>query len=276
MPPESRKRKRELVRNHYKFVVAVAIVVVLDVLVLTYRPIFSPWPVIETTYTLFSFSVQGTLLLYAIGGFLLHRWLATGRQNTSTLCFGIAFCVYGVLLVGLVCQALGFPWADMTDPALFFAWRHVMILWAALMYHGLARIVTKNRKIRVYPAVAIVASGYAIFVWGLLFVGDIELMMYAFLYSVWSPVCFLLVYLFWLFSKKVGISAPKIIAVGFVCLSTTYLFWAPTHGTYNYWLIYALFNVSNALILIGFVILPYQIRLLELTRARTRTSTEER
>nr|MDO8113699.1 hypothetical protein [Candidatus Sigynarchaeota archaeon] len=251
------------IKSHLAFFIIIVIIFIMDVILAVIDPMFPPWPVIETTYTLFCFSIQGCALLYIIGGFLIVRWIKTGKSNTATLCWGLAFCAYGFLLIGLIMQALHLPWADMTQPGIFFIYRNVMIIWAALMYNGIMRIITQNKKWVLYPTILILVSGYSIFIVGLSLT-SIEHMMYAFLYSIWIPVCILIVYLFWMHGRMMQIKSSKILTIGFLMLTVTYVAWSSTHATYNYYIIYALFNIANTFILIGFVILPYETRIKQL------------
>ncbi|MBD3353774.1 MAG: hypothetical protein GF364_19995 [Candidatus Lokiarchaeota archaeon] len=250
------------ITQHKGFFITILVVSILDILVITFKPVIPAVDVLQNTYPLLTLSIQAVILSYTIGIYLFYRWFKTGRSNVSTLSWSLAFLIYGILFAGLVLQSFGFSWANMNDPTIFFLYRHVMIIWTALMYYGVSHIITREQKWHYLPTLFILISGYIIFTFGLLYAGDIELTMYIFLYSVWVPICVLVIYLFWLYGINSNTTSPKIISLGFVVLAITYLLWAPTHTSFMYYIAYAFFVLSLVCILIGFVILPYEITIL--------------
>nr|MDO8108831.1 hypothetical protein [Candidatus Sigynarchaeota archaeon] len=210
--------------------------------------------------TLFGLALQAVIFIYTIGVFLLYRWFKTGKNVRSTLLWSLAFLCYGSTFIGMVFQSLGYVWADMKVAGIFFLYRQTMIWWIALMYVGTASVVTNSRKKQIIPAVVFFALGYAVFITGLLVVGDIDYTMYILLYSFWTPLCAAITYIFYLYGRDTKFASPKIIAIGFALLGITYLAWSPWHKVAFYYIWFFLFNVSIAIILLGYVLLPYEIK----------------
>ncbi|MBN2153424.1 MAG: hypothetical protein JW839_18360, partial [Candidatus Lokiarchaeota archaeon] len=98
---------------------------------------------------------------------------------------------------------------------------------------------------------------------GLLALGQVEHTMYAFLYGLWTPLCAAITYFFYLYGRDAKLASPKVIGAGFALLGITYLAWAPWHHTdaiYIYFIWFFAFNISLAIILVGYVLLPYEAR----------------
>ena len=131
------------------------------------------------------------------------------------------------------------------------------------MYVGTAKILTKSVSKQVLPAIIMLVFGYFWFYYGLLVLQDIEYTMYVFLYTLWTPLCATIAYCFYLYGVQLKFIAPKIIAAGFALLGITYLAWAPWHTSAPevYFIWFFLFDISLPIILMGYVILPYEIKI---------------
>jgi hypothetical protein len=258
------------IRKHYVFFIFMIFLAVLMVLVMVYRPQLPGSAELKGNFFVFGLALQAVVLILIIGIFLLYRWIKTGKQVISTLVWAIAFLTYSSTFFGLLFKsfrtpsnALLFAWADDTIPSIFFLFRQTMIWWIGLMYIGIASIMTKSRIKQIVPGIAFIGLGYLIFGIGLLGFGQIEFTMYAFLYGLWTPLCAAITYCFYLYGRDSKLASPKIIGVGFALLGITYLAWAPWHytaGIYIYFIWFFAFNISLAIILVGYVMLPYEAR----------------
>ena len=99
---------------------------------------------------------------------------------------------------------------------------------------------------------------YGWFVLGLFILEDIVVTMYGFLFLCFIPVCIIIAYMFLLYSRRTGLTAPRYLTVGFSWLAITYAFWAPWRGesVYMYFIMFFLFIISLAIIFLGFVLIP--------------------
>lgn len=255
------KKILNLIKTNLLFFIILVSIIVLDGLVIAYRPALPGFEPLKSTFFLFGLSLQAIVLIYAIGFFLLYRWFKTGRKVESTLLWAIAFLCYGFVFIGLLLQSLGFAWANSNVPSLFFAYRNVMIIWVSLMYIGIAQVLTNSRKIQLIPAIIFIILGYIWFVVGLFGLADIEYTMYVFLYTLWTPLCVTITYCFVLYGREARLASPKIIAIGFGLLGVTYLAWSPWHlpdVSYIYLIWFSIFNISLVFILLGYALLPYE------------------
>ncbi len=238
-------------------------IVVLDTLVIIFRPELPGFAPLQPTFFVFGFSLQAIIFIYVIAIFLLYRWKVTGKSNVSTLTWGVAFLLYGITFIGMLLDSLGFPWANNKDPTIFFGFRQFMILWVALMYYGISTILTDSKRARLVPALVMLGFGYAWFAIGLFGMKDIEFTMYVFLYSLWTPLCATVAYSFLLYGRQAQLVSPKILTGGFALVGITYLAWAPWHFgpvIYIYFIWFALFDVALAFIMLGYIVLPYEIK----------------
>lgn len=244
-------------------------IVVLDVLVIRFQPHGEGIPALSGTSQKFSLSLQAIIFIYIIVIFLFYRWKVTGKSNVSTLVWAIAFALYGIVFIGMMLESLNISWAKSSDPTLFFWWRQPMILWVALMYYGISTILTDNKRVRILPAVLMLGVGYSIFVFGLFVLRGLDVSetinntMYGFLYSLWTPLCAVIAYSFLLYGRQDHLASPKILTGGFALLGITYLAWAPWHFQeviYIYYIWFALFDVSLAFIMLGYIVLPFEIK----------------
>jgi hypothetical protein len=251
------------IQRHYVFFICLVLLVILNVLVLTFRPKLPGFGELAADFYLFGLALQSVVFISIIGAFLLYRWLKTGRKVTSSLVWAIAFLCYSSTFIGLMLQSLGFPWANSSNPGIFFLFRQTMIWWIGLMYVGIASIMTKSRKKRLVPGIMIIGLGYLVFGIGLLVFNDIEYTMYILLYTFWTPLCAAITYCFYLYGRDSKLASPKIIGIGFALLGLTYLAWSPWQNAdvrYIYYIWFFVFNISLAIILVGYVILPYEAR----------------
>ena len=260
---------KKLIKKHVVFFIIIVIVVILDLLLIlayTLNPDFylPGIPALSTSYAKFGLSLQSVIFIYSLAIFLMYRWVKTGKKNTSTLLWSIAFIFYGIIFIGLIFNSFGLEWANTTtEPILFFMWRNFMIIWVSLMYVGIAKILTDSKKLQYYPAIIFVITGYIIFIIGLLVVQNINGTMAVFLYTLWCPLCMIIGYSFYLYGKQIKISSAMMISIGFVLLGITYMAWAPWHvgaviEIYYFW--FFMFNISLVLILMGFVVMPFEIK----------------
>ena len=133
-----------------------------------------------------------------------------------------------------------------------------MIIWAGASLYGILRILVEDKKKQILPAVGAMVIGFLWFAYGLFVVGDIEWMMYGFLFGIWVPICFTISYIFLVYGRKSNTTGPKILFLGYLGLTITYMAWAPWHFgdvVYFYFVWYFLFLLSLVPILIGFVLL---------------------
>ena len=157
-----------------------------------------------------------------------------------------------------------FLWANENSaPEIFFIWRFGMIIWAGASLYGILRILVEDRKKQIIPSIIVIIAGLFWFIYGL-FVANvaikerIETMMYGFLFTIWIPICFSISYIFLVYGRKSNTSGSKILFIGYLGLTITYMAWAPWHFgdvVYIYFVWYFLFQLSLVPILIGFILL---------------------
>ncbi|NHI91207.1 MAG: hypothetical protein EAX96_01805 [Candidatus Lokiarchaeota archaeon] len=207
----------------------------------------------------FGLGLDTTVLILTIASYLIYRWEVGGRSNTSLLIWGICFFFYSITFVAHIFRGLGFPLANENySPFIFFLWRFGMILWAAGSLYGILRIFVENKRIQIILPMVVIGIGFAWFIYGLFIVADIEFMMYGFLFTIWIPICFSISYIFFMYGRKSGYTGPKLLFLGYLGLTITYMGWAPWHFAdviYFYFVWYFLFLLSLVPILIGFMLL---------------------
>ena len=164
-------------------------------------------------------------------------------------------------------ESLGIPWVNRTQPTIFYFFRSGMVVWAALMYLGISKILNFSKTFQWIPTVVIVVFGYFWFTYGLLIVTvtppmtNVDYTMYGFVYLLWTPVAAAIAYCFYLYGGQFKFLSPRIMAVGFALLGISYLGWAPWHTSapYIYLLWFFLFVMSLAFVMTGYLLLPYEI-----------------
>ncbi len=251
------------IRKNLAFFIILSVLIVLDVIVLASRPSLPGYAELKADFYLFGLALQSVVFIIIIGAFLLYRWLKTGRNVISTLAWAMAFLSYNSTFIGLMLQSLGIPWADNSDPTIFFLFRQTMIWWIGLMYIGISSIMTKSRAKIIVPGIVFIGLGYLVFCIGLLVFKNITDTMYILLYTFWTPLCAAITYCFYLYGRDSKLASPKIIGIGFALLGLTYLAWAPWQDTavkYIYFIWFFVFNISLPIILVGYVMLPYEAR----------------
>ena len=247
------------------YLVIIVIIYICTTLIVIARPMGFAVPEIETSYDLFGASLAGFILTLIIGGYLLYRYFSRAEpleQAPFQLIWGASFLVYSITLLGLLLQAWGFDFADMTDPIIFLVWRTPMILWVAGMWIGVVKLHTDNVQITYLVALLILLLGEIWFFVGLIIVGEIEFTMYGFLYWEFVPMAFVLAILWYNYGKGADLNSPKVITVGFTLFGIAYLAWAPWHVEelrYIWFVWFNIYLVALAFLLTGFYALPKEI-----------------
>jgi hypothetical protein len=257
-----------LVKKHWVYVLVIIFVAIIGIIGLL-NPVELPNPLgsmSDANIMLLGLAMVSLFLLWGVGIYLFYRWVVTGQRIISTLCWSLAFLVYGILFLAMCLKAFGIPWADMSYPIIFFEFRQVMIWFLALLWLGVAIRLTDNALVRFVPALLILVVSYAWFAWCLIFAVHIvtnliEYIMYGFTFGVLIPVAFTLAYTFFLYGRTGGINAPYYLAVGFAGLGITYGSWAPWHPNSFYYICFFLFMSSVILIAIGFLMLSRDVEL---------------
>jgi hypothetical protein len=247
------------------YIILISVIYIITTLVVIIKPRGFAISELTTSYDLFGPSLAGFILILIIGGYLLYRYFSKARpleQAPFQLIWGVSFVIYSITLLGLLLQAWGFDFADMTRPEIFLVWRTPMILWIAGMWIGVTKLLTDKTNLIYYSALLIVILGELWFLIGLVILGDIEFTMYGFLYWEFVPMAFVLALLWHHYGKGADLNSPKVIAAGFTLFGIAYLAWAPWHFEDLKYIWYIWFNVylvSLALLLTGFYALPKEI-----------------
>lgn len=218
-------------------------------------------PELANTFWLFGIAMDTVLILLMISAILIYRWHFQNRKNNVLLIWAVSFALFTLPFIGMMLKAWGFPWANDSDPVIFFMFRQPMILFAAGMYYGIAKILTKSKPMQVFPTWAILLVGYMWFIHGLLVVGDVEFTMYGFLYSCFVPVVAIIAYSFYMYARDFKLYFPQWLAMGFAWLGVTYLAWAPWHKVNTYLIWFFLFLISLVFIAIGFAVMLSELRI---------------
>ena len=255
---------KESLIKHLGYFIGIGVIAVLCVIVLVVKPHASAPDILDPTignfYNLVTFGLglDSTVIIWIIGIFLLYRWNKGRRSNISLFIWGLVFFIYSITFIGHIFKGFGFSWASDSTPDAFFLWRFGMIIWAGGSLYGILRILSEDKKIQIIPSVAVIGIGFTWFSYGLFVVGDIEWMMYGFLFAIWIPICFSISYVFLVYGRKSNTTGPKILFLGYLGLTITYMGWAPWHFgdvIYFYFVWYFLFLLSLIPILIGFILL---------------------
>lgn len=251
------------VKQHGIFLTIISTIYIAGIFTVVYKPSMPEVEVLKNTYPLFGLSLISFVILISISLYLIYRWNIMGRINPTNLIWGVSFFLYSLLFLGLMLQALGFSYANMKLPKFFFIWRQFQILWAAGMYYGVVKIITKNKLVQRVPTMLIIFFGYLWFIYGLFLSNvdvPIEYMMYGFLHFIWIPINVLIAYLFILFARKSKLKSPHFLSIGFSGIAATYMLWAPWHLTKFYFVCFSLFILSLIPLLIGFLMIPLERR----------------
>ncbi|MFX1507938.1 MAG: hypothetical protein ACFFDC_17765 [Promethearchaeota archaeon] len=259
----------DFITRNSGYIVIIVIIYISTTLIVIARPKGFPVPELTTTYDLFGTSLAGFILILIIGGYLLFRYFSKARpleQAPFQLIWGSSFLIYSITLLGLLLQALGLEFADMTDPLLFLIWRTPMIIWVAGMWIGVTKLYTDSPKYTYLAALVIFILGELWFLIGLVFLSNIdnpiEFTMYGFLYWEFVPMAFILAILWYNYGKGAKLNSPKVIAAGFTLFGIAYLAWAPWHVEelkYIWFIWFNVYLISLAILLTGFYALPKEI-----------------
>ena len=255
----------DLLRKHLGFVILITITYILSTITVLTMPRGIEIPQLSTSYILFGPALSAFILLVAIGGYLVYRYLIKPlprKESLYQLIWGVSFLIYSITFVGMCLQSLGFDLANMDEPFIFLLWRNPMILWVTGMLIGTMMLFTENKKFIYIPALIVFLAGEVWFILQLVLFADanaIEHTMYGFLFGEFIPVSLLIAYLFYTYGRDLKLSSAWVLAIGFSLLSLTYAAWAPWHFSdliYIYFIWFDLFLVSLAFILAGFFALP--------------------
>ena len=255
----------DFITRNSGYLVIIVIIYIFTTLIVIAKPEGFAVPELTTTSDLFGDSLMGFILLVIIGGYLLFRYFSKARpleQAPFQLIWGSSFIIYSLTLLGLLLQAWGFEFADMTDPVIFLIWRSPMILWVAGMWIGVTRLYTDCPKCTYLAALVIALLGELWFIIGLVVLKDIEFTMYGFLYWEFVPMAFILAILWYNYGRGANLHSPKVISAGFTLFGIAYLAWAPWHIEelkYIWSIWFNVYLVSLAILLTGFYALPKEI-----------------
>jgi len=255
----------DFITRNIGYIIIIVIIYMITTLIVIFKPQGFPVPEITTSYDLFGASLTGFTLILIIGIYLVYRYFTKAKpleQAPFQLIWGSSFLIYSITMLGLLLQAWGFEFADMTDPIIFLIWRTPMILWVAGMWIGVTKLLTDSPKCTYLAALLILLLGELWFFIGLVLLEDIELTMYGFLYWEFVPMAFILAILWFHYGKGAGLNSPKVITAGFTLFGIAYLAWAPWHFEelkYIWFVWFNIFLVSLAILLTGFYALPKEI-----------------
>jgi len=247
------------IRKWLPLLVLLVITYLIGIYSCVYKPLFNEVLTLKDTYPMFALSFQAFLLLLACAVVLYKTWLQGNKRNKAHIFWAAGFALYAAMFFGLMLEAMGVSFANMHIPSIFFMWRQLMIIWAALVYYGISEVVFKNNALSKIPTALILVVGYAIFAYGLLFgPKNIEWTMYGFLALVFVPVCFLVSFLFYIYWKEAHIQSPGYLSLGFLGIGLTYLAWSPWHMTNFYFIWFALFVLSLVPTLVGIIMIRHR------------------
>ncbi|TFG04650.1 MAG: hypothetical protein EU536_04125 [Promethearchaeota archaeon] len=252
----------KLLKEHIFFFIGIIVIAILCFLVLLLKPHATAPEILDPAigpYNLVTFGLgfDTSIILLTIAFYLLNRWNKGGRTNTSLLVWSCGFFVYSSTFIAHIFRGIGFSWAnENSSPEIFFLWRFGMIIWAGCSLFGILRILVEDKKTQIIPSLAVIGIGFSWFSYGLLIVRDIEWTMYGFLFGIWIPICFSISYIFFIYGRKSKTTGPKVLFLGYLGLTITYMGWAPWHFPdviYFYFVWYFWFLLSLIPILIGFI-----------------------
>lgn len=254
----------DIIKKHRYFFILQIVAFLLAISMLIYKPVGPHTTLLTETYPLFSLANISAIALFFIGGHFIVMWYRRYRENMSFLLWGIAFIVYSFLFIGLCLYAMGYDWADMSSPKVFFLFRQTMIIFLTLIYFGTVIRLTEDKFSRYVLSLLILTGGYTIFIYGLPILGDIEWTMYAFVYLFLIPVSLFISYIFYLYYKFSSLNASLLISIAWIYYAISYAFWSPLHypETMHLWYVsFSHFTLSIMLMLLGYMLLPYELRI---------------
>lgn len=250
---------------HSIYFVGLIVIGLISTYILILLPHGIPNPMLEKTFFLFGLALNTIILLWSIGGYLLHRWIKTGKENLSLISWSVSFFIYSITFIAHLFRALGFSAANENSSVFhFFLYRWGMILWAAGILYGLLNILTENRRYQILPSLLTLIFGFTWLFLGLFIIpsrNPIEFTMYLFLQTIWIPVCFTMTYIFAYYGYKTKENGPKLVALGFFGIMISYYGWAPWHFEdviYIYFIWYFIFLLSLTPVLLGFIVMTLE------------------
>ncbi len=252
-----------------KLLVPILIVsLILGTILVFYTPALESPIQMEKTYTLFSLSFIAFVISFAIGVYLLTRWLVSHKKNEAAIWWGVSFIIFSILFLGLMLQASGVSWANTGEPHIFFLFRQTMILWVGGMLFGILAILGATTRFKILSVLLVDILSYVWFYYGLIVRANIELTMYGFLYFSFIPVCVIITYLFIKTAIKEKIHSLLTLGSAFALMAFSYMVWAPWHKNYFYYVCYSVFILSLFMMALGFKSLSYEKYLMNPEKAR--------
>ncbi|HLD89249.1 MAG TPA: hypothetical protein VI894_03510 [Candidatus Nanoarchaeia archaeon] len=219
------------------------------------------------SFNLLALSFTQFLLLLGTGLFLLYRWRTTGKNNKTTLSWGVAFTVASLIVIESVLPSLNIILKGEVFLKIFALVRITHIIFLAGMYYGLALMMTSSKRIQIIPAVMIILVSLAWFIYGLFIVKNVAVTMTGFLYFISIPLTAVIAYMFLWYGNNNSMASFKLIGFGFMTLTLIFLSWPltfnaatdPPSATPLWTFGYHLFNILSLLpIFIGFILIPYE------------------
>ncbi|MBN1159852.1 MAG: hypothetical protein JXA43_01280 [Candidatus Diapherotrites archaeon] len=163
-------------------------------------------------YSDFLFSATFLLLLF-ISLTLFLAW-REHRENVALLSWSFAFFL----------NSLPFIIAIFDYSLTVISFRFVLVLWAAGLYYGISRILSKNICFATLPTISMIVVAGA---WVVLDVIAFELIfsaisLWVFFHLLLTPVLAIITYSFYTYSLKSKYNFPKWLTVGFATLTAVY------------------------------------------------------
>ena len=269
----------KILRNHIYFVIVVALSLLLGIF-FVFNQDFQFTPLVEIhnsySFSLFGLGIQSVFFLLLIAFYLLNRWKKSQYTNHSNLVFGLSFLVYSWLFIFIIFSAFKDPnnssiyifnFADIdTNLTNFFISREAQIVWTARMLLRVLLQLTSNKKVQVIPPILVFVLTNAWFVFKLYVAPEqtaaetIVATMYVYLFICFIPVCLLIGYLFYTLGTNYKLLSPRVLGFGFYWLALTYVGWGlwRISGPYMYIVMFFLFVIAIVVILIGFILIPWE------------------
>ena len=269
----------KLISNHIYFVITVALSLVIGAFFVFNQDFqFTPLREISDPYSFsqFGLGIQSVFFLLLIAFYLLNRWKKSEYTNTSNLVFGLSFLAYTWLFIFIILSAFKdpsnsniyiFSFANIDNNITdFFISREAQIIWTSGMLLGILFQLTSDKKMQLIPPILIFLITNAWFIFKLYLLPEetapetIVATMYVYLFICFIPVCLLIGYLFYTLGTKYKLLSPRFLGVGFYWLAFTYVGWGlwRISGLYMYIVMFFLFVIALVLILIGFILTPWE------------------
>ena len=204
-------------------------------------------PELSVSTIQFVLSLSALFILSAIGFHLL-----TNRYRTV---WSISFLLYAFTFLGLSLRIFDLPLTDINNPLIFQVWLLPLVLFISGVWIGTSSLFTEDNKVNYLPAFLILLIGEGWFLVGQFILKDITLTIFGLLYGLLIPVALFFVYSWFRFARNSPYASPWLLALGFLLMAVSYLFWNPWMSSnldqlYN--IFFATFNVSLLVIFAGF------------------------